>query len=324
MSALLGGYQLIRRIAVGGMAEVFLARRLGPRGPASAERRVALKRILPHLGREPAFIARFLDEARLAARLHHPHVVRLYELGLDGSDYFLAMEHVAGQDVQAILRRADELGAPVAFADAAALLADACEALEHAHGRGVIHRDVTPSNLLLSYDGVVKLVDFGIAQAVVRGRAGARPGGGRGALEGKVGYMSPEQASGGAIDRRADLFSLGVCGWELLAGRRRLAGGTGRATLERARAGEVAPLSSARAEVPAALEATLARALEREPARRWPTARAFGGALREWLRSTGAAPSRARLAAYMTRLFGADAALCARAIAMPQEPTARV
>src|SRR5439155_24037501 len=140
-----------------------------------------------------------LDGARRAARLDHPDVVHIYDSGVGGSDWCRAMEHVAGQDVAALLRRAGELAAPVDFADAATLLADACEALHHAHEQGVIHRDVTPSNLLVSYDGVVKLADFGIAKMEARaGRTDA------GALKGKLAYMSPEQAQGVVLDRRTD------------------------------------------------------------------------------------------------------------------------
>ncbi|HZS38732.1 MAG TPA: serine/threonine-protein kinase [Polyangia bacterium] len=314
MPASLGGYELIQRIAVGGMAEVFLARRAGPEG---FEKRVAVKRILPHLGREPDFVAMFLDEARLAARLDHPHVVHVYDFGVDGSDYFLAMEHVAGQDVQSILRRAAERESPIDFADAATLLIDACEALHHAHEQGVIHRDVTPSNLLVSYDGIVKLADFGIAKMVARATRTET-----GALKGKLAYMSPEQAGGAVLDRRTDVFSLGVCGWELLAGKRRLDEANELDLLERVRAGEVPRLELARPGVPPELRAVLERALERDPERRWPSARAFGEALAEWLRSTGAVPSSARLAAYMTELFGAAAATEARTLLVLDEPTA--
>jgi serine/threonine-protein kinase len=316
MAALVGGYQLIRRIAVGGMAEVFLARKAGP-ADAGFEKRVAIKRILPHLSRDPEFVRMFLDEARLAARLDHPHVVQIYDFGVDGRDWFLAMEHVAGEDVAAILRRANERGARVPFVEAATLLVDACEALHHAHEQGVIHRDVTPSNLLVSYEGVVKLADFGIAKAEARATRTES-----GALKGKIAYMSPEQASGGAMDRRTDVFSLGVCGWELVSGRRRLDDGHELDTLARARAGEVPPLAEARPDVPPALARVLERALARDPERRPATARALADELRAWLHDEGAVPSSARLEAYMTELFGERAAAEARAIAPPLDPTA--
>src|SRR4051812_29192575 len=160
--ATVGGYELVRRIAVGGMAEVFLARKPGPEG---FEKRLALKRILPHLAAQPDFVAMFLDEARLAARLDHPHIVHIHDFGVDDGDYFLAMEYVNGEDLAGLIARARERGRPLPLADAGTILINACEALHFAHEQGVVHRDVTPANLLVSYDGVVKLADFGIAKS---------------------------------------------------------------------------------------------------------------------------------------------------------------
>src|SRR5262249_31821927 len=160
------GYELVQRIAVGGMAEVFLARRPGPEGFA---KRVALKRILPHLASQPDFVDMFLDEARLAAQLDHPHLVHIFEFGLDQGHYFLAMEFVCGEDLQMLMRRAIAARQRIAPVEAAAILLAACEALHYAHEHGVVHRDVTPGNLLVSYDGAVKLADFGIAKSQTAG-----------------------------------------------------------------------------------------------------------------------------------------------------------
>ncbi|MGZ3438716.1 MAG: serine/threonine-protein kinase, partial [Polyangia bacterium] len=162
MPATVGGYELLQRLAVGGMAEVFLARRAGPDG---FEKRVALKRILPHLAKQQDFVAMFLDEAKLASRLDHSHIVHIHDFGRDADAYYLAMEYVCGEDLAAIVRRANELDLPLPFAEVATVLVAACEALHHAHEQGVVHRDVTPANLLVSYDGVVKLADFGIAKS---------------------------------------------------------------------------------------------------------------------------------------------------------------
>src|SRR4051812_4540238 len=212
MPALLGGYQLLERIAVGGMAEVFLATKAGPEG---WEKCVALKRILPHLGRQPDFVTMFLEEARLAARLSHANVVQVHDFGVEGDVYFLAMEHVAGHELHALIRRAAELGRPLPIEDAVTLLLGACEGLHHVHEQGILHRDVTPSNLLVSWEGVIKLTDFGIAKMETRARMTQA-----GALKGKIAYMSPEQARAETLDRRSDVFSLGVCAWELLTLRR--------------------------------------------------------------------------------------------------------
>jgi len=313
MAAIVGGYELVSRIAVGGMAEVFLARKAGPEG---FEKRLALKRILPHLSHQPDFVSMFLDEARVAARLDHPHIVHIHDFGQDGDNYYLAMEHVAGADLSSIIRRSRAERAPIAFADAATLLIAACEALHHAHEQGVVHRDVTPSNLLVSYDGVVKLADFGIAKldaGTDRTRSGA--------LKGKVPYMSPEQACGRALDRRTDVYSLGVCAWELLCGRRLFFDDNELALLAKVQLAEVPRPTTVRRSIPRGLETALMRALERSAAARFATAREFGEALSAWLLGAGGHPSQARLGGYMTRLFGADAAARARAPEPPVGPT---
>jgi serine/threonine-protein kinase len=211
-----GNYRLQRRLARGGMAEVFLARHVGVEG---FERRVAIKRILPHLSDSDEFRSMFLDEARLAAQLTHPNVVHIYDFGKFDDYYFIAMEYLDGIDLGRIIRQAK--AKPVPFELAARILADVCSGLHYAHhvsdatGKPleVVHRDVTPQNILVTWDGVVKLVDFGIAKATWQaGRT--RPG----VVKGKYAYMSPEQVEGRTLDSRSDIFSAGICLFELLTG----------------------------------------------------------------------------------------------------------
>jgi eukaryotic-like serine/threonine-protein kinase len=298
---------LLERIAVGGMAEVFLARKAGPEG---FEKRVALKRILPHLSRQPDFVTMFLDEARLSAGLCHSHVVQLHDFGVDGDTYYLAMEHVAGHELQSLIRRAAELDRPLPLADAVTLLVGACEGLHHVHERGIIHRDVTPSNLLISWDGVVKLTDFGIAKLETRAAQTQA-----GALKGKIAYMSPEQAQAAPLDRRTDVYSLGVCAWELLTLRRMRPDDNELRLLESVQSGAPPPPSG----LPASLEAVILRALAPDREQRFPTARALGEALSAWLAASGIAQSSARLADHMRDYFGEPG----EALAIPNEPTAR-
>jgi serine/threonine protein kinase len=297
------------------MAEVFLARRPGPEGFA---KRVAIKRILPHLAKQPDFVAMFLDEARLAAALDHPHIVHLHDFGVDDGAYYLAMEYVCGEDLSAIARRAHDRGAPLPVTDVATILIAACEALHHAHERGIVHRDVTPANLLVSYDGVVKLADFGIAKSQT-----AASHTNTGTLKGKIPYMSPEQARAQQLDRKSDVFSLGIVAWELLTGKRLFHRRNELDMLRAVQSCDVAPLVAVRADVPPALAAAIGTALAPDRDARWATAAQLGEALSAWLTSIGEAPSKPHLAKTMARLFGADAAERRLAAATaPSEATA--
>jgi eukaryotic-like serine/threonine-protein kinase len=315
--ATVGGYELLQRVAVGGMAEVFLARRVGPDG---FEKRVALKRILPHLAKQQDFVAMFLDEAKLAAALDHPHIVHIHDFGRDGDAYYLAMEYVCGEDLSALWRRAKELGEPLPAGDVATILIAACDALEHAHAQGVVHRDVTPGNLLVSYDGVVKLADFGIAKSQA---AASRAQTNVGTLKGKVPYMSPEQARARPLDRRSDLFSLGVVAWELLTGKRLFHRRSELDMLRAVQMSDVPPLASVRADIPAALAAAIETVLEHDVDNRWESAAEFAQAIAAALTAAGDMPSKSRLATTMARLFGADAAdRRVAAVTAPSDATA--
>ena len=203
-----GHFTLGKRLARGGMAEVFLARQRGPEG---FDRKVAVKRILPHLAETADFVRMFLSEARLAARLSHPNIVHIYELGQVGGDYFIAMEYVDGVHAGQLIEHART--EPIWPELIARIGADAAGALAYAHrltdadGRPLqlVHRDVSPQNIMVSSDGIVKLVDFGIAKAASKAEE-TRPG----VVKGKYAYMSPEQTVGRALDGRSDVFSLGV------------------------------------------------------------------------------------------------------------------
>ena len=212
--ACVGRYQLLRRLAIGGMAELHLACAMGVGG---FQKVVVLKRVLPHLAADAGFVRMFLDEARLAAHLDHPNIVQVIDSGEAAGEYFYAMEYVHGRNVRELLGAASHAGG-MPLAVALTIAVGIAAALEHAHGRvdlegrplDLVHRDVSPSNVLVSYDGAVKLTDFGIAKAATRTQETTA-----GTMKGKIGYMSPEQCRGEAVDRRSDIFSLGVVLFEL-------------------------------------------------------------------------------------------------------------
>ncbi len=260
---------LLERINVGGMAEVFRAKSFGIEG---FERIVAVKRILPTLAGDEEFISMFIDEARIAAHLTHQNVVQIYELGKHAGTYFISMEYVAGRDLRQILDRQKRLGLPMDETTSAFIVARVCEALDYAHrkkdpaGRdlGIIHRDVTPQNVIVSYQGEVKLCDFGIAKAATRvSRTQV------GVLKGKFAYMAPEQVQGRPVDRRGDIFSLGVIFYELLTGERLFIGDTDYATLEAVREANIPPPRAVNPNIPDGMEAIVLRMLARDPDERY-------------------------------------------------------
>ena len=274
--ARVGRYELEHPLARGGMAEVFVARLVDDEGFA---RRVALKRALPELNRDRAFAEMFRAEARLAASLAHHNIVAVHDLGEDGQGLFLVMELLHGADVGALLRAAPE---PVPFPIVLAIIGDACAGLHHAHERrgldggslGIVHRDISPQNLFVTFDGCTKLLDFGIAKAIDQiGDRATRTG----TLRGKVPYMSPEQCRGEVLDRRSDVFSLGIVLWELVTGER-LFGARGESDFEvfKQIAERDAPdPSERRADTPPALARVVAKALARARDARYPTIAAF-------------------------------------------------
>jgi serine/threonine-protein kinase len=259
----------------------------------------------PQHARDPELLAMFLDEARLVARLRHPNVVEVYDIGEDGGEYFFTMEYIDGEDLRELLRR--HAGAPLPLAHALTIARDVAAGLDHAHdltdadGRpfGIVHRDVSPSNVLVGIDGSVKLTDFGVAKWAAQ-RTETR----HGMLKGKVAYMAPEQARGGEVDRRTDVFALGVLVYELTTGARPFEAATDYELLAAIAAGEPIAPTVRRNDYPAALEAIVQRALARDPERRWPTARAFAEALRAFAAEAGLTGTREELAAYVRGLVG--------------------
>jgi serine/threonine-protein kinase len=302
----LGRYQVVSRIATGGMAEVYLA----VHGELSGFRTpVVVKKVLPHLACNPQFIDMFLDEARIASLLDHPNVVRIYEVGKNQNEYFLAMELVQGKPFSALLRRCFERHHLIDPRLAAFVVAQAAAGLNHAHGLtdplgnplGLVHRDVSPQNILISFEGSVKVIDFGIARAL--GRITDTSNGGR---KGKFGYMSPEQARGEDVDLRTDIFALGVVLWEALCGRRLFQRENDLATM-RALIYDPIPKPSSVVPIDPDLEGIVLRALARNPSQRFQSGRELASALERFVVVAGGA-STTDLGALMKGLFAEDLA----------------
>jgi serine/threonine protein kinase len=279
------------------MAEVFLAVKTGPDG---FERRVALKRILPHLSESPEFRTMFLDEARLAARLSHPHVVQVFDFGKVDDYSFIVMELVDGVDVGRLVEQpAGKTATPVPFAIAARIFADVASGLAHAHGVGLVHRDVTPQNLLVSYDGIVKIVDFGIAKAAWQ-IGHTKPG----VVKGKFAYLSPEQVDGRVLDGRSDVFSLGICLWETLTGAPLFRRDDARAAMRQIREGNGASFAAAarrrRPDLPEALERILSRALAIDVDERYEAAAERQEELERYVKSAAELATARKVGAFVS------------------------
>lgn len=274
---LLGRYRLRALLGTGGMAEVWSA---DVEGPAGFARRVVLKRVLPHLARDEHFVQMFLQEARLSARLDHPNVMKVFELGTIEGEYFLTMEYVRGADLNKLLRHG--FRPPVGMV--ATIMQGVCRALHHAHTLcdedgaplHIIHRDVSPSNVMLARDGTVKLFDFGIAKALA---APSDRQTATGTLKGKHGYMAPEVIKGAKADHRADIFAAGVVFHELLTGKRLFKAETDWLISMKVLNEPITPPSTVRSDIPESLDVIVLRALERDPDQRYASAEALADAL---------------------------------------------
>ena len=298
-----GPYQLIDRVAIGGMAEVFKAKREGVEG---FEKIVAVKRILPHLSENKEFLDMFVDEAKMVAGLAHPNIVQIFDLGRIDKSYYIAMEYVHGRDLRTIMRRAREKGLRMPLDLSLRVVGQVCAALEYAHrkkderGRPmeIVHRDVSPQNILISFEGDVKLVDFGIAKAATKASNTDR-----GALRGKLLYMSPEQAWGRPIDRRSDVFSLGIVLYETVTETKPFVGaGTEVSILELVRQCVITPAREINPRVPEALDRVIMQALAREPDDRYQDAGQMQRGLERFLRERPPVSAR-DLARFLELLF---------------------
>ncbi len=297
-------FELLSEIASGGMATVFLARLVGVAG---FQRLVAIKRLHPHLAKDPDFVDMFLDEARLAARIHHPNVVSIQEVGQNEHGYYLVMDYVEGATLGKLLTRAAREGRRIPADVSIRIMLDTLAGLHAAHelegddGRllEIVHRDVSPQNILLGADGVGRLSDFGVARAQAKVSVTKT-----GQLKGKLAYMAPEQARGKRVDRRADLFACGIVLWESLALRRLFKGDSDAEVLNKVLHEQIPGLRSASPTVSAALEAVVARALAREPDDRFPTALAFAEALEEVAKAQGMLATARDVARCLDGFFG--------------------
>ncbi len=313
-----GRYALFDFIGKGGMAEIYLARQKTELGPA---RRCVVKQILPELASDPAFSEMLVHEAKLAARLSHANVVQVFDLGREGERLFIAMEYVEGFDLNDLLRRCSRAKVPMPFELAVHVMSEALKGLDYAHRRtdeegrplGLVHRDVSPSNLLVSFEGEVKVCDFGIARAneLLAGPPSSQGGSSAHelgeALKGKAGYMSPEHARGEEIDARADVFAAGIVLWELAAGRRMYKTGEGRdSLLEQARRAEVPELPMRGLPAEDKLRSVVVRALSRDREARYPSAAAMRRELDEYAAAAKLMTSPLALGEWLKKTFGED------------------
>jgi serine/threonine protein kinase len=301
-----GKYYLLERINVGGMAEVFRAKAFGVEG---FERLVAVKRILPNIAEDKEFIRMFVDEAKLSVQLNHANIAQIFDLGVVDGAYYIALEHVHGRDLRGIFDRCRAGGEPMPVAQACFVVMKICEGLDYAHNKRdqggrelqLVHRDVSPQNILVSFEGEVKLIDFGIAKAAGKGSKTQA-----GILKGKFGYMSPEQVRGLPIDRRSDVFSCGIVLYELLTGERLFVGESDFSTLEKVRNVEILPPSTYNRKIPDELERIVLKALAKDVDDRYQNAIDLHDELQAFVYTAGEFYSRKDLAGWMKKTFGKE------------------
>jgi eukaryotic-like serine/threonine-protein kinase len=276
-------YSVLRKLDSGGMAEVFVGEAEGIEG---FKKRVAIKRVLPHLAENTKFLTMFLDEARLSLRMNHANVVQVFDIGRSGGTYFIVMEYVDGTNLKRIMETVREKNGRLPVAHAVYIVMEVCKGLAYAHALtdhegksyGIVHRDVSPPNVLLSKQGEVKIVDFGLAKATSQLER-TDPG----VVKGKFAYLAPEAAWGRTVDHRADIFACGIILYELLTGRRLFLGETDVQTVELVRLGDVPSVAKQNPDVPAELEGILRKSLAKDPADRFQSCNDLGEMLAGFL-----------------------------------------
>ncbi len=302
-----GKYQILDRIAYGGMAALYRARIRGDQG---FQKFVAVKKMHAHFSIEPEAVAAFIQEAKLAAFLQHPNIVQIYDFGCMEGVYFIVMEYLQGKDLRTLTTTLDEQQRPLGLENSLCVAASVCAGLEYAHrltdmaGRplDIVHRDISPQNIFVTYAGQVKILDFGIAKATDRGATTEA-----GVLKGKVAYMSPEQAQGKVIDHRSDIFAVGVILYELLTGRRLYNGNT-MEILRRAQTGEFAPPENILPDMTPQLRDVFQGLLAVKPEDRFPDCAAALAALEECLGDLSARSIERHLADLVSDLFAEEKA----------------
>ena len=297
-----GKYQLLDRIAVGGMAELFRAKLTGAQG---FEKLIAIKKILPNLSGEENLVTSFIDEAKLAALLHHENIIQIYDFGSMDDQYFIAMEYLFGKDLRTICRTARAKDEPLALENILYIMSRICAGLDYSHNlkdlQGkplhIIHRDINPQNILITYEGQVKIIDFGIAKAASHNTQTREN-----LIKGKLAYMSPEQANGQSIDHRSDIFSTGIILYELLADRRMFTGETMH-VLSLVREAQYDPPEEVIPDLPDKLNSILRQALARDPDDRYQNAGEMLADIEEFLIELSLRPNSRSFAGYMKGLF---------------------
>ena len=298
-----GRYELLKRLAGGGMGEVYLARQ---RGIDGFQKLLVIKTLLPHLCEDEEFITMFKDEARVTAQLIHPNICQVFEFEQVGGIYYMAMEYLRGEDLRRFWKACEQRGTPLRVPLICRIISDAAAGLDFAHSLrdnkgdpyNIVHRDISPQNILVTFEGGVKVIDFGVAKAAGRAQHTRT-----GALKGKYSYMSPEQVAGSEVDGRSDIFALGIVLHELLTGRRLFKADSDVQTLARVRECIVPPPSRLNPQLPAGLDQIVLKSLAKDPKDRFRTAQEFRLALEDWLIQGRMSASSAHLAEFLKTIY---------------------